>query len=109
MVGVLVLVVAFEKEDEAALFAAVELRVTRLRFAGGCLEVDGWDSSSDDESDSGAARFLPFRSTDSLMTTPVEADAFECLILWGVGSTMARRATTSGGRDIRLTELAALG
>jgi hypothetical protein len=82
MLGVLVLVVAFEEEDEAALFAAVELRVTRLLFAGGCLEVDGWGSSSDDESDSGAARFLPFRSaTGSLMTTPVEADAVERLTL----------------------------
>jgi len=82
MVDVLALVVVLIEEDEGTVFATAELRVTRLRLVGGCLEVKGWDSSSEDEADWGAARFLPFRSaTGSLMVGPVEADAFERLEL----------------------------
>ena len=71
---VVLLVVAFVEDDEDAVFAVAELLVTLLRFVGGCLDVDGWGSSSDDE----AARFLPFRSvTVSSMMTPIGADEFE--------------------------------
>ena len=84
ILDVLLLVVAFVEDDEDAVFAAAELLVSLLRFVGGCLDVDGWGSSSDDEADSGAARFLPFRSvTDSSMMTPIGADAFERLVLQG--------------------------
>ena len=79
MVDVLALAAVLVEEDEGRVFATAKLRVTRLRLVGGCL---GWDSSSEDEADWGAARFLPFRSArGSLMVRPVEADAFERLAL----------------------------
>lgn len=62
----------------------VELRVNLARLVGGCLDdEDGCCSSSDDEkSGSGAARFLPLRSgVGSLMTIPVDVDAFERRVL----------------------------
>jgi hypothetical protein len=81
---VLLLVIAFAEDDEDAVFAAAALLVTLLHFVGGCLDVDGWGSSSDDEADPGAARFLPFRSvTDSSMMKPIGEDAFERLVLQG--------------------------
>ena len=74
MLDVLALAVILVEEDEGMVFVTAELRATRLRSVGGCLEVKGWDSSTEDEADWVQHAFLPFRSAiGSLMVGLVEA------------------------------------